>query len=176
MNCGTGLHLKEQEMQTNVIQIIVAGLLATLAMDLASHALTLARVYAGPVNTTVIGRWFGHLVSGTFTHPNINQAQPLKNEGSLGFLAHYGIGIVIAFIYVGFLQQLSLSNSLVVALGFGFLTSAFPWLWLFPSWGFGVMGLKGHGLLLSSFCNHLIFGVGLYMALGGNDWVGWATR
>lgn len=153
-------------MQVLVVKIVVAGLLATLAMDLASHGLTLARVYPGPVNTTVIGRWFGHILGGTLVHPDIGQAKPLEHEESLGTVVHYGIGIALALVYALALQQLSLRNSLTVALGFGLLTNALPWLWLFPSCGLGLMGLKGKGLLLSSLVNHLVFGAGLYFALG----------
>lgn len=57
-----------------------------------------------------------------------------------------------------------MTNSLGVGLGYGLLTNALPWFWLFPTCGFGLFGLKGQGLLRSSLINHLVFGVGLYLA------------
>jgi len=142
--------------------ILVAGLFATLMMDLASHLLYLLKIYSGPSNPTLIGRWFCHNLKGNFSHANIAQAHPFAKETSVGMLFHYGIGIVLAFVYAVLLGQLSLENSLLTAGGFGVSTNIFPWFWLFPSYGFGLLGLKGQGLLLSSFLNHLIYGLSLY--------------
>lgn len=152
-------------MPPDLTVILGAGLLSTLAMDLASHGLTLAGVYRAPVNTTVIGRWVGHQLAGTFRHEHIARARPLRHEASLGALAHYAIGVVLALVYATSLEWSSLTHSLTTAAGFGLLSSALPWFWLFPSCGFGYFGLKGDRLLLSSLVNHLVFGVALFSYL-----------
>lgn len=149
-------------MSLDLTVIVGAGLLATLAMDLTSHGLTLAGVYKAPVNTTVIGRWVAHNLQGTFVHENIAQARPFRNELSLGTLSHYAIGVVLALVYAISLEWLSLANTLALAASFGLLSNALPWLWLFPSCGLGFFGLKGERLLLSSFVNHVVFGVALF--------------
>ncbi len=149
-------------MVSSLSSILVAGLFATLMMDLASHVLHLLKVYRAPANPTLIGRWFCHNLRGKLFHSNIAEAPSFANETSVGMLVHYGIGAALAFIYALLLGQLSLENSLLTAAGFGFLTNIFPWLWLFPSYGFGLLGLRGQGLLLSSLLNHLIYGVSLY--------------
>ncbi len=146
--------------------ILVAGLFATLMMDLASHLLYLLKIYSGPSNPTLIGRWFCHNLKGSFSHANIAEAHPFAKETSVGMLVHYGIGIGLAFVYAVLLGQLSLENSLLTAAVFGVSTNVFPWFWLFPSYGFGFFGFKGQGLLLSSFLNHLIYGLSLYPLFG----------
>lgn len=152
-------------MQIEVTRLVIAGLLATLAMDLVSHFLTLIHVYRGPANVGIIGRWSGHMLRGTFVHKSIHGASPFPHEASLGFLAHYAIGVVLALIYGALLEGFSLTHGVVIALAYGFATNALPWFWLFPACGFGIMGLKQQGLLRSSLINHLVFGFGLYLAL-----------
>jgi hypothetical protein len=54
-----------------------------------------------------------------------------------------------------------------LALGFGTLTNLLPWLWMFPSMGFGAFGHLAPAelmLLRSSFVNHIIFGAGLALS------------
>jgi hypothetical protein len=54
------------------------------------------------------------------------------------------------------------------ALAFGLFTNVLPWLVMFPAMGFGILGLRGPSeflLLRSSFVNHLLFGLGLGLAL-----------
>ena len=74
---------------------LVIGIGGTAAMDL--WALVLTAVFGVPLpNWGLVGRWFAHLSKGTFFHADITAAQAISNETSLGWVAHYAIGIIYA--------------------------------------------------------------------------------
>lgn len=152
-------------MSHDLSSLILAGLTGTLLMDLTGHVLSLAGIYKSAPNPAMLGRWAGHNARGRFRHDDFTKAAAIGNEASIGFLLHYGIGIVLAVFYGLLIGAGMLENTFFAAAGYGFATNVFPWFWLFPSLGLGVFGLKGNRLLLSSTVNHLVYGIGLYLVL-----------
>ena len=62
---------------------LLVGTGATLATDL--WAQLLRRALGIPaMDWALVGRWFGHLVRGRFTHPSIAQALPVRGERAIG--------------------------------------------------------------------------------------------
>jgi hypothetical protein len=76
------------------------------------------------------------------------------------------IGIALAVFYLAGAGWLGISpDLLLVALGYGFATTVFPWFLVMPSLGFGLFGLKGPPelkLFITSVTNHLSYGFGLW--------------
>ncbi len=115
-----------------------------------------------------IGRWVAYMARGKFRHGDITKSPPLRGERILTPFIHYGIGIFLAAFYLAALGWLSLgAPTLLTAVGYGLLTSALPYIFMFPSMGYGFFGLTGHPryfLLRQSLVNHFAFGVGLWLA------------
>jgi hypothetical protein len=75
------------------------GLGATLFMDLWN--LFLKRGFDIPsLNYCFLGRWLGHMTEGTIRHASIAASTPKPFECTLGRIAHYSIGVVLALVSV----------------------------------------------------------------------------
>jgi branched-chain amino acid transport system substrate-binding protein len=145
---------------------ILSGIGATLTMDSLSILLWRLKILTGPVRPSLIGRWFLGLMHGTFSHNTIANYPRQNHEFLVGLFFHYSIGIALALLYLYISKILGFSsNSIWVSIVFGALTNVLPWFILFPSYGFGIFGLKGSGLLKSSTVNHLNYGLGLGICL-----------
>ncbi len=142
-----------------------AGVAATVTMDLLGSVFQKVGLAAGAKGQW-FGRWYLGIARGHFVHSNIAVAPEQPGEKQAALVGHYVIGIALAVFYVAGAGWLSVSPDVFfVALGYGFATSVFPWLLVFPSLGFGVFGLKGPPelrLFTSSLMNHLSFGFGLW--------------
>lgn len=143
---------------------IALGIFSTAFMDLCNILGKKLRIHNGG-SYALIGRWIGGFFHGQFRYQNILQAAPLRHEMAIGCFAHYGIGIGLSFLYyvASVAMDMPLDNMLW-AIAFGIFTNVLPWFWMFPAFGFGVLGSKGpqnNTLLRSSFLNHLGFGVAL---------------
>jgi hypothetical protein len=90
---------------------------------------------------------------------------PVANERLLGYLAHYAIGVGLAFIYLlGWALLVGGPASPVGALIFGIATTVASLFLVYPSMGLGVCGRRspeGLRAVLSPLANHLFFGVGM---------------
>lgn len=151
-----------------VIYSLVAGLFATAVMDLGALVGTKLKILNKP-NLAFLGRWIGEIFRGRLRVQTgtIAAVAPLKNEKSIGLLAHYLIGGVLGLVYGCGLIALNMKPTLANALVFGFLTNAFPWLVMFPALGFGFFASKvppEAKLLRTSLVNHLTYGLGLILA------------
>ena len=152
---------------------LIVGVLATVTMDaVAVIALRLGIAGRGPRRTgpDLIGRWVGYLLRGKFRHTNILQTPSLRGELALGFAAHYSIGIVLTFVYLGLLLMAHAKPTALSAILYGLATTVLPWFLMFPSQGMGWLGKDAPGdahLARVSLFNHFIFGVGiaLWMAV-----------
>jgi hypothetical protein len=159
--------IKEVIMVSQVLEAgVLVGLLATLAMDIASGiGLRLGFAGPGPRRTGyhLIGRWFGHLLRGKFTHATIIDTPPLPREVLLGALVHYLIGAVLGLVYFFGLLLLGVEPTLWNALIFGIITTVFSWFYLYPAWGYGVLGADAKGFRMTYFSlyAHTIFGLGI---------------
>jgi hypothetical protein len=153
-------------MNTEAIALgICVGVAATFTMDVLASAFRKMGVAVGARGIWV-GRWYLGMVRGRFIHSNIAEAPVLPGEGRAAFVGHYAIGITLAVAYIAGTSQVGVSpDGILVALGYGFATSVFPWFLVFPALGFGWLGLKGPSelrLFRTSLLNHLSYGFGLW--------------
>jgi hypothetical protein len=154
----------ELERTMNILRTILTGIGATLTMDLVSAAGRRAGLLHG-VEIEWIQRWFGSALRG---HPLIGDVRAMSTPGlPLGatLLVHYAIGITLAIVY-GILAGSRGSVSMAVA--FGLLTCALPWLFMFPGMGLGVFGVNAPSealLVRTSLVNHLAYGLALGLLL-----------
>ncbi|MEC3861941.1 DUF2938 domain-containing protein [Mesobacterium sp. TK19101] len=115
----------------------VIGAGGTLAMDL--WAVILNRLGGQPLpNWGNPGRWLGHLFRGRVFHDDIAQAAPVTGEVALGWLLHYGVGVIYGAMF-----------ALIVGIGWfsdpvfwkvwiwGIVTIAGGWFLLHPGMGLG---------------------------------------
>src|SRR5436190_17464566 len=81
------------------IRAVLIGIGATALLDLWS--LVINRVFGVPSpNWGLIGRWIGHFPQGRFIHDKIATAAPINGELTIGWTAHYAIGIAFAALLV----------------------------------------------------------------------------
>ena len=148
----------------------VAGALATYGMDVAARKIVAPALGRGPSGG--LGRWIGHMPKGRFTHEDITKAEPIPHEAGIGAAAHYAIGLALGVGYVLLLRvPQRRRSSLPAATAYGIATTAFPWFWMFPARGQGLMGLRGGDLRVPTFalCTHIAYGVGLGVGLAVAD-------
>ena len=142
-----------------------AGVLATYVMDVAGRRIVEPALGKGPSGG--LGRWIGHMLKGRFTHEDITKAEPIPHEAGIGMAAHYAIGLVLGAGYALLLRVPPSRNSISRATAYGIATTVFPWFWMFPARGQGVMGLRDRDLRVPAFAlgTHVAYGVGLGAAL-----------
>ncbi|HSE46969.1 MAG TPA: DUF2938 domain-containing protein [Gemmatimonadales bacterium] len=145
---------------------IAMGLGATLIMDLWN--LFLKRAFSIPsLNYCLLGRWVSHMPSGTFRHARIATAPAKPHECTVGWVAHYSIGIVLALVFVLVVSGEWMARPTPLpALLFGIGTVVFPFFILQPSLGLGVASSRTPNPVharLKSLATHTVFGVGLYV-------------
>jgi hypothetical protein len=149
---------------------IAIGVGATLAMDLWN--LFLKRAFSMPsLDYCLLGRWVRHMPGGTFRHANIAAAPQKPLECTVGWIAHYTIGVVFALVFVAFTSGDWLARPTVLpALLYGIATVVFPFFIMQPSLGLGIAASRTPNPTLArlkSLVTHMVFGVGLYIcALG----------
>lgn len=145
---------------------VLIGIGATLTFDL--WGLFLKHTFKiTPSNICLVGRWLRYMPAGTFKHANIVSAPPKSAECTVGWLAHYMIGITFAIAFVAFVGHNWLQHpTLIPAVIFGGVTVLAPFFIMQPSFGLGVAASKMANPTLSrvrSLMNHIAFGVGLYL-------------
>lgn len=149
-----------------LISAILIGLGATLTTDLL--ALFLKRVFkiTAP-NYCLVGRWLRYMPEGTFKHSNIASAPQKSAECTVGWIAHYLIGITFATAFVTVVGNNWLQHpTLIPAIVFGVVTVLMPFFIMQPSFGLGLAASKTSNptqARLRSLMNHTAFGVGLYL-------------
>ena len=153
-----------------IVGAIAIGIGATLVMDLWN--LFLKRTFGIPsLNYCLLGRWLRHMPGGTFRHANISAAPQKPFECTIGWTAHYTIGVAFALVFVALTSgDWLMRPTLVLALLYGIGTVVFPFFIMQPSLGLGVAASrtpKPMQARLKSLVTHTVFGVGLYLcALG----------
>ena len=157
-----------------ILGAIAIGLGATLLMDLWN--LFLKRAFGIPsLNYCLLGRWLRHMPAGTFRHASISAASPKPFECTVGWIAHYTIGVVFALVFVVLLSGGWLARpTLLPALLYGLGTVVFPFFILQPSLGLGMASArtpKPAQARLKSLATHTVFGVGLYVCALGVSYV-----
>ena len=151
---------------TDILFGMAIGVGATLTIDL--WALVLNRVFRiRSLNYCLLGRWVLHMRGGTIRHPSIGAAAAKRHECTVGWTAHYLIGVSFAIAFVtlvsgGWLAQ----PTLLPALAFGIATVLVPFLTLQPAFGLGVASSKTphpNRARLKSVSTHTVFGLGLWL-------------
>src|SRR5262245_6113481 len=147
---------------------VVAGLIATLSMDVLSVVATRLQVTA-PLPPSLIGRWFAFVARGSLVHADIAHTPAVANEIGIAVPVHYAIGIVLTSVYIWAMSYVGRSPANpALGLAFGLTTSVLPWLLMFPSMGYGLFGSHGPvgtRLFLSSLMNHAFFGMGIWLGV-----------
>jgi hypothetical protein len=149
---------------------IAAGIGATALVDL--WALLLRRALGWTsLDWAMAGRWIAHLPRGRFVHERIAAASAVRGERGIGWVFHYGVGIVFAGALVAVMGADWASRpTLLACLATGWLTIVFPWFVMQPAMGAGFAAARTarpRRARLQSLLTHTVFGIGLYLALHG---------
>lgn len=149
---------------------IAMGIGATLVMDVWN--LLLKRTFNIPsLDYCLLGRWVRHMPGGTLRHASISAAPQKPLECTVGWIAHYTIGVVFALVFVVLASGDWLARPTVLpAVLYGIGTVVFPFFIMQPSFGLGIAASRTPNptqARLKSLVTHIVFGVGLYVcALG----------
>ena len=112
---------------------------------------------------------------GTFMHASIANASQKSFECTVGWIAHYVIGVVYALVLVALVSGSWLARPTVLpALLFGVGTVLVPFLVMHPSFGLGIAASRTPNptqARLRSLMAHTAFGVGLYVSAVGVSYV-----
>ena len=151
----------------SLISAILIGLGATLTTDLWALFLNCAFKIPAP-NYCLVGRWLRYMPEGIFRHvSNIAFAPQKSAECTVGWIAHYMIGITFAIAFVALAGNNWLQHpTLIPAIIFGVVTVLMPFFIMQPSFGLGLAASKTSNpaqARLRSLMNHIAFGVGLYL-------------
>jgi hypothetical protein len=153
---------------------LAIGLGASVAMDLWN--LFLKRAFSIPsLNYCLLGRWLCHMPGGTFRHASITAASQKPHECTVGWIAHYTIGVVFALVFVVLTSGDGLARpTLLPALLYGMGTVVMPFFVMQPSLGLGIAASRTANptqARLKSLATHTVFGVGLYVTALGVSYV-----
>ena len=149
----------------HILGAMAMGIGATLLMDLWNKFLK--RAFGIPsLDYCLLGRWLRHMPAGTLTHADISAAPPKPRECTVGWLAHYTIGVVFALVFVRLASGDWLERPTALpAVLYGVATVVFPFFVMQPSLGFGIAGARTRDptrARVKSLATHTVFGIGLY--------------
>lgn len=154
------------DLTLSLISAILIGLGATLTTDLWALFLKRAFKISSP-NYCLVGRWLRYMPEGIFNHSNIASAPQKSAECTVGWIAHYLIGITFAIAFVAFVGNNWLQHpKLIPAIIFGVVTVLMPFFIMQPSFGLGLAASKTSNPMQARFrslINHTAFGIGLYL-------------
>ncbi|CDG22124.1 conserved membrane protein of unknown function [Xenorhabdus poinarii G6] len=149
------------------LKVVVIGIGATLIMDI--WAILQKQFFNIPsLDYRLVGRWLGHFPQGQFIHHTIIQAPKVKGEFLMGWLAHYAIGIIFAFLLVAVVgHQWVYEPTLIPAFIIGIISVIAPFCIMQPAFGFGIAASRTPQPNVArrrSLIAHASFGIGLYLS------------
>lgn len=149
-----------------ILRIIFTGIGATFCMDIWAMILkVIFRVHS--LDYALVGRWLLGMNEGKFRHQKITDSPALHGEKMIGWVSHYAIGILFAFLPLLLSGKFWFLNpEPVTALTSGLLSLIAPFLIMQPALGFGIAAANiPHPLRARFFsvCAHAIFGLGLFI-------------
>jgi hypothetical protein len=151
-----------------IVTGVAAGVLGTVMMDALNHLFSRIGMIS-KIDVGMIGRMTAGWARGRFRYSDPGQMRQLANERLQGYIAHYAIGLALAFSYVlGWDLLVGGPASAGWAFAYGIATTAASWFFVYPSMGLGLCGRsspEGIKAPLSSLANHLFFGVGMAVAV-----------
>lgn len=148
-----------------LLYAVIIGVSATATMDL--WGIIRAPLLGVPApNYGLVGRWLAGMASGRFRNASIGASPVVRGERSIGWIAHYLIGIAFAALLLGiaglgWLGKPTLLPALLVGIG----TVAAPLLIMQPGMGAGIAASRTpnpQAARLQSLLTHFVFGLGLY--------------
>jgi len=148
-----------------LLHAVVIGAGATLLLDLWAQLLKRA---AGlpPPNWGMVGRWVGHLPQGAFVHDDIGRAAPVAGERAIGWIFHYGVGILFAAALLAIWgMEWAREPRFLPALIVGLVTVGCGWFVLQPCMGAGIAAAKRPNAWQIRGLNvvgHVVFAIGLW--------------
>jgi hypothetical protein len=114
----------------------------------------------------MLGRWIGHFRHRRFFHERIAAADPIRWERTLGWLAHYAIGIAFAVLLLAIWGlDWARSPTVVPPLLIGLGTIAAPWLVMQPGMGAGIAASRTpdpRTARLRNLGTHTVYGLGVF--------------
>lgn len=150
-----------------VVRTLLIGVGATAVMDL--WALFAKRAFGVPSSDwAMVGRWVGHFRHGRLRHDSMAKASPVHGELALGWGVHYVTGIVYAGLLIaicGLEWARAPTPGPAVLVGVAMLVA--PFFIMQPCMGAGIAASRTpapNQARLRSVVNHVVFGVGLYVA------------
>jgi hypothetical protein len=151
-----------------VVTGLIAGVVGTLVMD-ALNALVARTRLISRIDVAMIGRMAAGWARGRFFYANPGEMRQVRLEVPAGILTHYGIGIALSVPYVvGWSLSVGGTPPAGWTIAYGMATTAASWFFVYPSMGFGALGLgspDGVKAPLSSFANHVFYGLGLALGI-----------
>jgi hypothetical protein len=110
---------------------------AMAAVSLGGSAFTSDRL-----GLDMIGRWADGLLRGRWRHDDIRRAPAQRGELGLGLLTHYVTGVVLTQAFLLLPRGENGRPTFPGGIAFGIATAALPLLVMFPSMGYGWLGLR----------------------------------
>jgi Protein of unknown function (DUF2938) len=157
--------------QALTIEIVVVGVIATLATDL-WQLLLQAITGLPPMSWGLVGRWVAWILRGVFVHQAITAAPKIRGEIAIGWVFHYAVGILYAALYIAIIRLAFGSEpTLISALAFALVLLVAPWFVMQPALGLGFFATrtpKPAATRVRNVAVHTVFGLGLY--LGAIAW------
>ena len=152
-------------MTRHILQALAIGIGATVCIDL--WAIFLRKAFGiQSLNYCLLGRWVLHMPSGRIMHDAIASSDSRPHECTVGWMAHYSIGVAFAVLFLMLVSNDWLAHpTLLPALAFGVATVAVPFFTLQPAFGLGIAAARTKSpwaARLKSLMTHAVFGAGLY--------------
>ncbi len=151
---------------SKLIQTIFIGIGATITMDLWGALLKSFGLKG--LNMSHLGRWILTWPQKKWFHEGIANSPAVEGELVVGWIAHYLIGISLAYLLVAVYGFAWLEKpTLEPALTIGIITVIAPLMILQPALGSGYFASKSAQPMLSvlrSIGSHTVYGFGLYFS------------
>lgn len=151
-----------------VMTALVVGVVGTGVMDAGNSLLARWGVIAR-IDLRLLGRMARGWTRGRFRYTDPGEMEEVPYEWAAGVATHYWIGVGLAIPYLlGWKLFASGPASPGLAILYGIGTTGASWFLVYPSMGFGPLGLRspeGWKAAQSSLCNHLFYGLGLAVGL-----------
>jgi hypothetical protein len=143
----------------------LVGIGGTVVLDV--WALLMAHVVGlSASNWAMVGRWFGNMLRGQLVQETMTNAEPVRGELAIGWIAHYAIGIGYGLLLLAFWGQDWVDRpTLLPPMILAWVLLVAPYFMMMPGMGMGIAGSKTpkpNVTRLRSMVGHSVFGLGMY--------------
>ena len=125
-----------------VVTGVMAGVFGTVMMDILNLLFARAGLLT-KIDVAMIGRMAAGWARGRFRYGHPSEMKRVANENLYGYLMHYaiGLGLAVPFVFAWALWS-GQPPPPAWTLAYGVATTTASWFFVFPSMGFGALGLK----------------------------------